>query len=71
MLILASFWLHYKLNYSCILRLTLFSVFTASSDGQVEAWEVKNGNCKKVFKGHDYRINCMLVSKVYLIVCGI
>ena len=48
------------------LRLTLFSVFTASSDGQVEAWEVSSGNCKKVFKGHDYEINCMLVSKLFV-----
>lgn len=56
--------LHYALNCSRILN--LFLVFTASSDGQVRAWEVQSGSCKKVFKGHDYSINCMLVSKLFV-----
>ena len=38
------------------------AVLTAGNDGQVRVWEVATGACKKVFKGHDYPINCMTVN---------
>ena len=37
-------------------------VLTAGNDGQVRVWEVATGTCKRVFKGHNYPINCMMVS---------
>ena len=41
----------------------LYTVLTAGNDGQVRVWEVATGMCKKVFKGHDYPINCMTVKQ--------
>lgn len=37
------------------------AVLTAGNDGQVRVWEVATGTCKRVFKGHDYPINCLMV----------
>ena len=46
---------------SCMSKHTHTLVFTASDDGQVRAWDIRSGSCKKVFKGHDYQVNCILV----------
>ena len=37
-------------------------MFTASNDGDVRAWDILNGNCKRTYSGHNFPINCMLVS---------
>ena len=39
-----------------------FQVFASSADGSIRAWDVKSGNFRKQFKGHNYQINCMQVS---------
>jgi hypothetical protein len=46
--------------------LSFYAVYTASGDSFIHSYDARSGTLKNKFAGHEYAVNCIVVSRQYV-----